>query len=252
MLQYERLEKIMDLLKKNHKILIHDTAKLFNVSDETIRRDLKILETREQITKIHGGAILSSNNVHEIFYQDRLKINAAQKEKIAKLLISVIPDNATIMSDSSSTVYLSFKSLLKEKSFRTVITNSIHLLQLLSDQDVAVIATGGKIKSKSYSMIGDIAISTLSQYKVDFFITSCKGISLDFGVSESNDEEASIKKKMASQAKNTILVVDDSKFDYESFSKVFSIKQINTIITNKKPSHKWQKFCEENSINLVF
>lgn len=252
MLQHERRIYIIDELEKHERVYINDLAKELEVTTETIRRDLKELEKEKLLKRVHGGAISIIDTSNYLNYEKRLKINEKEKNMMAKILKDLIDKNASIICDGSSTVNIAISLLIKFIDISLIITNSIHLLQSITNFSGTVISTGGIMNKNGSSFIGTPALNTLKQFKADYFITSCKGISLDFGLSDSSIEETEIKRLMSKQAKKTILLVDDSKFDRESTTRIFPVEQVDIIITNAKPSSEWIDFCNENEIELYY
>lgn len=252
MLQHERRIYIIDELEKYQKIYITDISKKLNVTTETIRRDLKYLEKKNMLKRVHGGAIIVNDSSKYLNYEKRLKLNENEKNAIAIILKDLIPNNSSIICDGSSTTNIAINLLIKFIDIPLIITNSIHLLQTISKFTGTVISTGGIMSKNGASFIGTPAIDTLSHFRTDYFITSCMGISIDFGLSDSSIEETTLKKAMSKQAKKTILLVDNTKFNKDSTSQIFPIDNVDIIITDSKPSQDWIEYCNEKKISLYY
>ena len=155
MLAIERKNEILDKLRAEQRVLVSDLAEYYNVTEETIRRDLDKLEKEGYATKTYGGAILGNSTKTDLSYTIRNKTNVEAKNQIAALASRLIEDGDHLMLDDSSTsLYLAKK--LKEKKNLTVITNSVELVVELNGIDGwTIILTGGRLKPDSLALVGD-------------------------------------------------------------------------------------------------
>ena len=195
MLAIERKNEILDKLRAEQRVLVSDLAEYYNVTEETIRRDLDKLEKEGYATKTYGGAILGNST----------KTNVDAKNQIAALASRLIEDGDHLMLDDSSTsLYLAKK--LKEKKNLTVITNSVELVvELNGIEGWTIILTGGRLKPDSLALVGDQTQQMLRRYHVDTAVMSCKGIDLKAGVTDSSEFHAQTKQSMLRCAKKKIL-----------------------------------------------
>ena len=252
MLPRERLEIIKEIAKQDKKLYESRLSERFNVTEETIRRDLEKLEKEGLLTRTYGGAILNTNiKNEERQFPKRLKENQELKKSIALKVLNYIKSDVTLAVDSSTTV-LEVLSLIKERNNITVLTNSVEALMELSDSYINVLSTGGNLEQRLKSLQGSIAKNTVLNYNVDIALLSCKAIDMKKGILETNEAEAEIKKAMRKQADTTILLVDHTKFNKTSFVKMFDFREIDTLITDEEPSEEWKEYLKKNKVNLVF
>lgn len=253
MLGFERREKIITHIKAAGKVIISELATYFNVSEETIRRDLKKLEKEGMLTRFHGGASTGELINNELPYQARSQHNIAEKKNIATKLMTEIEAGQTLFVDSSSTVIESMNALNREnKAGISIITNSVSLLHDLRDSHINVLSTGGELRGKSNSLVGAITEQALQYYYGDMAIFGCKGLNLMAGITESNEAENQVKRYMSKRVKKIILLADHTKFDQVAFIKLFNIGDVNCIITDKAPSKQWQDYLAEKKIRLIY
>ena len=248
MLAIERRNQILALLQKDSRVVVGDLAKLFRVTEETIRRDLEKLEKQGYAKKAYGGAIINESFHVDLPYTVRKKANVLNKQEIAELVHSLVQDGDHIMLDASSTaVYIAKR--LKDKKNLTIITNSIEILVELTDvAGWKVLSTGGVMKEGSLSLVGYQAENMINSFHVDKAIISCKGIDIDKGITDSNEQEAHIKKLMLASADRKILAADNTKFDKISFSKIDELAGISLIITDLDVDNKWSEtFASKNN-----
>ncbi|MCR4944004.1 MAG: DeoR/GlpR family DNA-binding transcription regulator [Clostridium sp.] len=252
MLPRERLDIIKNIVKIEKKLYVSKLSEKFNVTEETIRRDLEKLEKEGLVTRTYGGAILNSNTGNEdIQFPRRTRINEELKRDIALKALEYIAPGITIAADSSTTV-LELLSTIKNRNDVTVITNSVEGLMELSDSYVNVLATGGNLKQNLKSLQGPITKNTLLNYNVDITLLSCNAIDMKKGILEANEAESEIKKIMKKQADKTILLVDHTKFNKSSLVKMFDFKDLDIIITDREPDEEWKEFLNKNKIEVVF
>lgn len=250
MLAIERKSEILATLQREKSVLVSELSQKYCVTEETIRRDLDKLAKEGYVNKTYGGAVLKQKVNEDLPFKVRQKTNIAQKQKIAKTVVSMIEDGESIMLDSSSTSLMIAKSL---KSYHdlTVITNSVEILiELSRNKNVKVISTGGILRESALSLGGSNARRLLRKFNVDKAILSCKGINIDKGITESNEGEAEMKLTMSECAKETIWAVDSSKFDKISFVSFAQLKENDKIVTEQRPSDEWIKYLEDKNVQL--
>lgn len=252
MLSVERREKIVEILHKKASVTVKELSSLFNVTDETIRRDMKKLQKENLISKSYGGATLKEKMFVEENYKKRQVTNLDKKSAIASKILEYIKDGDTIFLDSSSTNLQIARQIDKNLNV-TIITNSVHsLLELSKSNAIKTISTGGMLRTESLSLVGPDAVNTLSNYYVDKVVIGCDGISMEKGITEYNNLENQIKKAMVSSGTRVFLTVDSTKFNKVSFIKSILFEEINVIVTDSKLSDAWEKFLADKNIELIY
>ncbi len=251
MLGIERRRQILDMLRRARKVYVADLSESLSVTRETIRRDLEKLEAGGLLQRSHGGAVLVTRGNEELSFAKRTIANYGLKQKIAERAVGLFDDGASLMMDSSSTVF-ALCALLAAKQELTVITNSIKILGDHSASGMSLISTGGNLWAHSLSLVGEAACRTIATYNVDFAVVSCKGIDRDRGVTESNEPESVVKRAMTKQAKNRILLADSTKFDKIAFAKTLDFSDIDYVITDTDPGPQWMELFDNSDIQVVF
>lgn len=251
MLAPERRQKIIDLIHQDKRVLVSDLSKMFDVTEETIRRDLEKLEKEGILSRTYGGAVLNRHTNEDLPYTTRNTINMDMKREIALKAMDLINDGDTLMVDPSSTSF-EFMKTLNNKNNLTVITNSINILHEFASSALNIISTGGSLRSRSLSLVGPTAHDTVQKYNVDTAVIGCKGLSFDKGISDSNEPECELKKYMLSHADRIILLADHTKFDKTAFVKLADLEQIDYLITDRKPSAEWLELLGRKNIEVVY
>ena len=251
MLALERRNIIIDRLNKDGKIIVGPLAEEFNVSEETIRRDIEKLENDGLATKTYGGAVSSNQRNKDLPYNIRKKSNVDLKIKIAEQVASLINDGDQIMLDASSTSIFVARQIKNLKDI-TIITNSVEILLELADKSGwTILSTGGSLREGAYSLSGSSAEKMIRDHHVDLAICSAKGIDNLMGITESNEKDAEMKKAIFNAANKRILVLDSTKFDKISFIKVCDLKDVDVVVTDKDPGEVWRNRFKNARVELM-
>ncbi len=253
MLGLERRQQIMQKLTAERKVYVSDLAKIFHVTEETIRRDLEKLEGADLLRRSYGGAILAEHTNEEVPYARRTGINSESKNAIAAKAQDLIHDGDTIMVDSSTTCEMLLKRLRDLQRSITVITNSVRLMNTYSmtANKFTMICTGGTLRTNSCALTGAMTMACLRQFYVDFALISCKGLDLGKGIMESNESESHVKQLMMHQAKESLLLADHSKFGRTAFVRCGNIEDVSCIVTDTLPGEDWQTYLSEHNVKLI-
>ncbi|HEX2986546.1 MAG TPA: DeoR/GlpR family DNA-binding transcription regulator [Caproiciproducens sp.] len=235
MLAYERKKQILELLRKNNRVVTVDQlCKSLFASGATIRRDLKDLEESKLIHRTHGGAVLVEGSTSEDPLVLRETQNSMKKQVIADLAVRHIRDGMTIFLDSSSTVNALAKGLDQFNNLK-VITNGLKTAMLLSDfKNVRVMCTGGALRENSKSLVGLAAKEFISRYNADIAFMSCRGFSVENGASEASEDEYYVKSQYLLNSKKAILMCDTSKMNLDFLCKLAPLSEFYEVITEKK------------------
>lgn len=248
----ERLMVIRQTVQTQKKVSVGELSRICRVTEETIRRDLEKLEADGVLTRIHGGAIWNEGAQKEgIHFYRRLSIHQREKQEIARKTAALLEGKNTISADSSTTVVEALK-LLPDSQDITIVTNSTEVFREFQQSAFNIISTGGEFNKKSLSLQGQLAKTNITKYNVNLALISCKGLSIEKGVLDSNESEAEIKKAMLEQAEEVALLADHSKFDQSAFIALVEVKELNYIITDRKPSDEWVEYCSEHGIQLIY
>lgn len=247
----DRLNMIRQQLKADKKVTVSNLSCTYQVTEETIRRDLEKLEAEGFLTRTFGGAVYNQSaqkeNVH--FYK-RAAMNIEEKKKIASASFDFLKDKNTLATDSSTTVMEAVK-LLKDKDL-TILSASTEIFRELGDTNIRIISTGGMFNKKTLSLQGQVAKDTVQRYHVNIALISCKGLDLEKGVTDTNESEAEVKKCMIRQAEEVALLVDHTKFGRTAFAHLLDFEDIDYLVTDERPDDEWIQLCREKNIQLIY
>ena len=231
----ERKMKIIEYIRHNSSASVTNLSLTFNVSESTVRRDLKELEDSRQIKRTHGGAILMQNVSFEPTFGEKQNEFSAEKRAIAKKAATFISDGDTILLDSGTTTYEMIKELYNYTNL-TVVTNSINFMQDLDTvPGIDAMLLGGKLRRETFALVGPFAERSLSMIRIDKAFIATNGLDIEEGIiTTPNLTEAGIKRMMIKNSKETFLLTDHSKIGKINFAKVADIKEIDTCIIDQQ------------------
>ncbi|HEY4148229.1 MAG TPA: DeoR/GlpR family DNA-binding transcription regulator [Chitinophagaceae bacterium] len=251
MLANQRRDKIMDLLKEDGSAKVLDLARLFKVTEVTIRQDLEKLEKNGAITREHGGAFLKNFSAQVQDFTVANKTNLDKKERIAHKCLEFIESGDTIILDSGSTTTEVAKKLKGMKSL-TVITNALNIaLMLGAEPGIEVIVTGGDFKPPTLSLTGQKAADFFKGLNVQKLFLATAGISLKAGLSYPSISDLVVKKAMIDAAETRYLVADSTKIGKAALASLGALSLIDYIITDSGIEQKHKQVFKDNEIELI-
>ena len=245
----ERLENILEILRRQKAVSNDKLCQLLFCSQSTLRRDLLKLEASGQVKRSRGRvSLITGNNAFSFFAREN--INIAEKKYIAELASDYVADSMALFLDNSSTTY-QLCSHLENKSL-IVVTNSLKTAVNLNYQDkITCFTPGGHVKNNSAAVVGEMAIEFFKNFNANICFISCRGIS-EQGLYEADLNQAMVKKSMIANSKKTILLMDDSKYDNEHFFKLAGYEAIHAVVTNKAPNETYAKIFYKFGLDLAF
>lgn len=251
LLAAERRRVITERIKATGQVVVSAMSAEFQVSEETIRRDLEWLEKEGIATRIYGGAVLCGNDRIAPPYSIRKNTSIEPKIEIARQLARLVRDGDTLMVDESSTAAYAVRALRQKKGI-TLITNSLELLREMNGQDTwNIISTGGALKSDVLAQVGPHALRTVRSYHVRYAILSCRGINERLGLVDSDDAVVEIKQAMIASCDSAVLLADQRKFDRDGLVALGSLDLVDKLITDQRPSRQWLERLQKSGVELL-
>lgn len=224
-----RQKEILDFLSIKHFASISEIAGNIFTSESTVRRDVKKLENMGCIKSVYGGVVLTEYHKEPIPIYLRDAENSASKERIAFEASKLISDNSTVIFDSSSTVRRICKHI-KNRNGLTVITNNLRVCQELKDSNIKVICTGGTLIPKRECFVGHFAEEFIKSIKADILFFSSQGLSENGDITDSSEEEISLRKKMFNSSKKQYFLCDPTKINKDFPFTLCNSQDITDII----------------------
>lgn len=249
----ERLREIEKLLNEKGSVIITYLSKLFQVSEETIRRDLEKLEKKNVLKRVRGGAYLLSDNDKQVPLEIREQIFIEEKHEIAQECVNHIEDGETLMIDSSTTAICVAHEIERKGLKVKVITNSIKVVEIFENSKwVDVVCVGGVLRKRTKSFVGNKAVEQLKDLRATKALISCTAIDKKFGITDDSEREAEIRKIMIENSLKVFLLVDRTKFDNLEAHLIAELDKVDVIITDKKLSEEWRKKGKDKKFEIIY
>ena len=249
----ERHKYILDSLNKHGFVRITDVANELGVTKVTIRKDIKILESKGLLYKVHGSARPANPHVADLDVHVKDNINRDAKRRIAQRAAEMLGETDSIIMASGSTVY-AFAEEIKMRMWHhlNIVTPFLRLGVLLNEsENVNVVQLGGCVHKKSLSAIGGYAEAALSDFSCSKLFFGVDGIDLEHGITTSTIEEAKLTQVMMRSASKIIILADSSKFGQRGFGRICSLEEIDVIVTDSRISEQAVAMAEEAGVDLV-
>lgn len=253
MLKIERFARIEEELKKKGSLEIPSLSQMLGCSEETVRRDLRELESVGKLNRIRGGAYLSDK--YDKTYASPLRKTLYQQEKsqMSQKAMEFIHDRDVLFLDSSTTCLTLAGLLLNSKLSLTIVTNSMMICSLCTEPNshINLICLGGSLRARTLSFVGYHTTDILSTYYADCAFISSPKATLSEGLSDNYLNEARVRESMLKHARRRFLIMDHTKFDESTNIRFNGLELVDTIITDAPLSAEWAAFCQAHSINVV-
>lgn len=214
-------------------VSIDDLVTAFNVTPQTIRRDLNQLAEEGLLDRHHGGAgILSSTR--NTTYQARKELEMDGKRLIARMVADDIPDGASLFINIGTTTEAVAHELLAKNNLR-IVTNNLHVASILAErEDFRVIVTGGEVRHRDGGIIGEATVDLVKQFQMDFAIIGVSGIHEDGTLLDFDYREVKVAQAIMENSRRVILCADHTKFGRNAMVRLGTVSQIDDLYTDKR------------------
>ena len=234
MLVEQRQSEILERVSTDGAVRVSDLVREFNVSGMTIRRDLSVLAQQGMIVKVHGGATrLPGGNAVEPMFAAKSSLQRPEKRAIARAAATLVnPGDAIGLSAGTTTLALARE--LYEVPGLTVVTNSIHVAELLHErgvQDQTVVLTGG-VRTPSDALVGPVAVQSLQTLNLDTVFLGVHGMDLRSGFSSPNLMETDTDRAFITAARRLVVVADHTKWGLAGISTIAKLEEADTLVTD--------------------
>ncbi|QCJ41200.1 DeoR/GlpR transcriptional regulator [Bacillus sp. S3] len=251
----ERYRVIIRELEMKNKINVIDLAIKLNVTPETIRKDLSVLEEKKKLRRIHGGAIQYFGSLKELHFNKKIGIYHNQKKMIGESAATFIMDGETVALDVGSTTLHIARSIKNVKNI-TVVTNSLAAAEILNNRlenqlfDGNVIVLGGTTNPLQRSISGPLTNQLLEHFYFDKAFISCGGMSKD-GICDFNIDKATASTIMMKRSGSVFVVTDSSKMNQKALFHIGSFPSIDCVISDQEMPADWSKDAMVRNVKWI-
>lgn len=228
----ERQQLLAQRARRDGRIDVSEISVELDVAPETIRRDLSALERRGLVRRVYGGAIPVERLDFEPGVAQRDQTHAAQKERIARAALDLLPARGTVLLDAGTTTGR-LASLLPADRELVVVTNSLPIATTVATRtNIALHLLGGRVRGTTLAAVESWALDVLDGLTVDVAFLGTNGFSADRGCTTPDPSESAVKAAMVRAARHRVLLADHSKYGTDHFSRFARIGDIDVVVTD--------------------
>ncbi len=226
-----RQTEILELARSEGRVVVDDLAQRFEVTLQTIRRDLTELADAGHLDRVHGGAILRTG-VTNLGYEQRGRMNEAAKAAIARACAAAIPNNCSIIMNLGTTTEAVARALLQHSNI-TVVTNNMNVANILTaNPGCEIMVAGGALRRSDGGLVGELTTQFFEQFKVDFAVIGTSALDRDGDLLDYDLAEVRVSKAIIRQARRVFLVCDASKLNRSAPARLASMAELDTLFTD--------------------
>lgn len=245
-----RHAEIVQLAKESGRVLVDDLALRFDVSPQTIRKDLNELCDKRLLARVHGGAMIPSG-IENMEYEARRRIAADEKQAIGRAAAALVPDNASLFINIGTTTEAVSEALGDHKGLM-VITNNINVANRMRVQpSIEVVIAGGVVRGSDGGVVGEAAVDFFRQFKADYAVIGASAIDEDGALLDFDFREVKVAQAIIANARHVILVADSTKFERTAPVRIAHLSQVSSFVTDRCPSAEIRRVCKEAGVQLV-
>ncbi|TDV24016.1 DeoR family transcriptional regulator [Paraburkholderia caballeronis] len=227
-----RQQELIEWVQREGFVTIDDLASHFDVTPQTVRRDVNQLADQGLLRRYHGGATLPTSS-ENVSYTARQRMFHEEKRRIATLVASYIPDQASLFINLGTTTEEVARALGHHRGLR-VITNNLNVANMMSGYpECEVLITGGIVRPWDKGIVGELAIDFIRQFKVDYAIIGTSAIEADGTLRDFDTREVRVAEAIIEHARLVYLVADHSKFGRPALVRQGHLNQIHALFTDK-------------------
>lgn len=245
----QRHDHILAAVLDRRHVSAKDLADSIGVSEATVRRDLKALADEGQLALVYGGATLPRGG--DFSYRSKAQRNVEAKRIIGQLAAELVGDDQQLFIDSGTTTS-EMTPYLKRRRGLSIIVNSTRLAQELVAPGIGILMVGGQYRPDRMDAVGPLATATLEKLRGYTAFIGADGMSIDFGPTAADIESADVYGRAVQNARETVVLVDHTKFESPSLFKITDWEKVNKLVTDQQPSPQWLEFLRSRNIQPIF
>src|SRR5262245_4625492 len=244
-----RQSDIVLLAKAEGRVSVDGLADRFNVTPQTIRKDLNDLCERGVLQRYHGGAILASGTAN-LGYEARRKLATDEKRRIGLKAASLIPDSSSLLINIGTTTE-QVAAALRGKQGLLVITNNMNVANILQGyEQIEIIVAGGVVRHLDGGVVGEAAVDFIRQFKVDYAIIGTSAIDEDGTLLDFDYREVKVAQAIIDCARKSILVADRMKFARTAPVRIGHVSQLDYFVTDAEPPARLRELCRDSDVAI--
>lgn len=245
----ERQNAILELARQEGEALVDGLAERFDVTPQTIRRDLNVLCHLHLLQRVHGGAT-PMGGVENLGYAARKRLALEEKSAIGRCAAELIPNDSSLFINIGTTTEQVAENLLGHTGL-LVITNNLNVVNtLLRNETIDVMMAGGIVRREDGGIVGEATSDFIAQFKVDYAVIGASAIEEDGTILDFDAREVHVTRSIIRNARSTILVADSMKFERNAPVRIANVADIEHVVTDRPPPAPFTATCERSGVEM--
>ncbi|WP_424928305.1 DeoR/GlpR family DNA-binding transcription regulator [Amaricoccus tamworthensis] len=241
---------ILQIAKRDQKVTVDALAREFDVTVQTIRRDLSELADAGKLERVHGGAVLPSG-VSNIGYEERRLLNEENKSAIARVCADRIPDGSSLFMNIGTSTEAVARELVAHRNL-LVVTNNLNIANTLSsNHDCKIVVAGGELRRTDGGLVGNLTADMVKVFKFDFAIIGCSSLDPDGDLLDFDAREILVSQTAIERSRQVLVVADSSKFRRKAPITICSLRNVSTLFTDDTLPEGLPEKCERWGTEIV-
>jgi len=242
--------KLMEVVRARGSATVEQLAEELGVTLQTVRRDVQRMAETGTLTRFHGGVRVPSSTTENIAHQQRQRLNAEGKARIARVVAQQVPNDCSLILNIGTTTEAIAQALQHHTGLR-VITNNLNVATMLcSNPSFEVIVAGGVVRARDRGIVGEAAVDFIRQFKVDIALIGISGIEADGSLRDYDYREVRVAQTIIEHAREVWLAADHSKFNRPAMVEVATLSQIDRLFTDAPPPASFHTLLEDADVRL--
>lgn len=245
-----RHQRILELARHTGSVTVEALAAALDVTPQTIRRDLNLLAKRAMLSRVHGGAIVTSG-VDNLDREARRQVAAGAKAAIGAAAAALVPEGASLFINIGTTTEAIARALVNHRNL-LVVTNNLNVVEILGGvPTIQVIVAGGKVRASDRAVVGALAMDFLRGFKVDYALIGASAIDADGTLLDFDVDEVRVSQTIIEQARKVILAADQTKFGRPAPVRIAEIAAVDHLVTDRLLHDGIAAACAAASVEVV-
>ncbi|MCU0901554.1 MAG: DeoR/GlpR family DNA-binding transcription regulator [Cypionkella sp.] len=241
---------ILEIARQEGRVVVEDLAQRFDVTLQTIRRDLTELAEAGHLDRVHGGAV-PRTGVSNIGYEARRRMNEAAKTAIARACAAAIPDNSSMILNLGTTTEAVARELIHHRNI-TVVTNNMNVANILvANSSCEIMVAGGALRRSDGGLVGELTTQFIEQFKVDLAIIGTSALDQDGDLLDFDLAEVRVSRAIIRQARQSFLVMDHTKLGRSAPARIASLSELDAVFTDQPLPDNLMDACADWGTRVV-
>ncbi|GGD74339.1 DeoR/GlpR family DNA-binding transcription regulator [Croceicoccus mobilis] len=246
----KRREHILELARAAGSVSVEYLAERLEVTPQTIRKDLNVLAERSLLSRVHGGALVTSG-VSNLAYDARRRVASEAKSGIGSAAAALVPDGASLFINVGTTVEAVAANLSHHRDL-VIISNNLNVIDMLSGHPSAqLVCVGGSVRTADRAVVGALAMRFIDNFKVDYAIIGVSALDSDGSLLDFDIDEVEVAQRIISNARKVILVADNTKVGRSAPVRICGMDEIDFLVCDRIEDAELRAAIARGGVELI-